>query len=261
MRKPLLLLLLLAGFMFLNRNAFAQGVTTASVNGIITDAKGAIPGATVTITHVPTGTVYATVSRADGRYNIPNLRVGGPYTFKVSFVGYKNFVQDGITLSIGQDQKINTKLEDNLTALSEVVVTGSQGKVINSSRTGARETISRQQIENLPTIARSLQDFTKLTPSANGLAFGGRSSNFNNVTVDGALFNNSFGLSGTLGGQASSQPISLDAIDQIHCPQPKRSANGCHHMCRCSPCLALRFHFVDSEHAVASEYICVARRA
>ncbi|SDP55275.1 Carboxypeptidase regulatory-like domain-containing protein [Mucilaginibacter sp. OK268] len=215
MRKPLLLLLLLAGFMFLNRNAFAQGVTTASVNGIITDAKGAIPGATVTITHVPTGTVYATVSRADGRYNIPNLRVGGPYTFKVSFVGYKNFVQDGITLSIGQDQKINTKLEDNLTALSEVVITGSQGKVINSSRTGARETISRQQIENLPTISRSLQDFTKLTPSANGLAFGGRSSNFNNITVDGALFNNSFGLSGTLGGQASSQPISLDAIDQI----------------------------------------------
>jgi hypothetical protein len=216
MRKPLLLLLLLTGFMFLiNRNASAQGVTTASVNGIVTDAKGAIPGATVAITHLPTGTVYSTVSRADGRYNIPNLRVGGPYTFKVSFIGYKNFVQENIVLSIGQDQKINSKLEDNTTSLSEVVVTGSQGRVINSSRTGARETINRQQIENLPTVNRSLQDFTKLTPSANGLAFGGRSSAFNNVTVDGALFNNSFGLSGTLGGQASSQPISLDAIDQI----------------------------------------------
>jgi len=216
MRKPLLLLLLLTGFMFLiNRTASAQGVTTASVNGIVTDAKGAIPGATVTITHLPTGTVYSTVSRADGRYNIPNLRVGGPYNFKVSFIGYKNFVQEGIVLSIGQDQKINTKLEDNTTSLSEVVVTGSQGKVINSSRTGARETINRQQIESLPTVNRSLTDFTKLTPSANGLAFGGRSSNFNNITVDGALFNNSFGLSGTLGGQTSSQPISLDAIDQI----------------------------------------------
>jgi hypothetical protein len=219
MRKPLLLLLLLACFTFLNRNAFAQGVTTANINGIVTDAKGAIPGATVTITHVPTGTVYATVTRSDGRYNIPNLRVGGPYTFKVSFIGYKNFVQEGITLSIGQDQKINTKLEDNLTSLKEVVVTGSQGKVINSSRTGARETISRQQIDNLPTIARSLQDFTKLTPSANSTgtfnSFGGRSGAYNNVTVDGALFNNSFGLSSTLGGQASSQPISLDAIDQI----------------------------------------------
>ncbi|MGF7038397.1 TonB-dependent receptor [Mucilaginibacter lappiensis] len=220
MRKPLLLLLLLTGFMFLiNRSALAQGVTTASVNGIVADAKGAIPGATVAITHLPTGTVYSTVSRADGRYNIPNLRVGGPYTFKVSFIGYKNFVQEGIVLSIGQDQKINAKLEDNTTSLSEVVVTGSQGRVINSSRTGARETINRQQIENLPTVSRSLQDFTKLTPSANSTgtfnSFGGRSGAYNNVTVDGALFNNSFGLSSTLGGQASSQPISLDAIDQI----------------------------------------------
>ncbi|WP_295719848.1 carboxypeptidase regulatory-like domain-containing protein [Mucilaginibacter sp.] len=216
MRKPLLLLLLLTGLSFLfSRNAAAQGVTTASINGIVTDAKGAIPGATVTITHVPTGTVYASVSRSDGRFNIPNLRVGGPYTFKVTFIGYKDFVQDNITLSIGQDQRIAAALEDNTTNLSEVKVTASGSKVINSSRTGARETISRSQIENLPTVNRSLSDFTKLTPSANGLSFGGRSSNFNNITVDGALFNNSFGLSGTLGGQASSQPISLDAIDQI----------------------------------------------
>ena len=216
MRKPLLLLLLLTGLSFLfSRNAAAQGVTTASINGIVTDAKGAIPGATVTITHIPTGTVYASVSRSDGRFNIPNLRVGGPYTFKVTFIGYKDFVQDNITLSIGQDQRIAAALEDNTTNLSEVKITASGSKVINSSRTGARETISRSQIENLPTVNRSLSDFTKLTPSANGLSFGGRSSNFNNITVDGALFNNSFGLSGTLGGQASSQPISLDAIDQI----------------------------------------------
>jgi len=216
MRKHLLLLLLLTGFTFLmNRNAAAQGVTTASVNGIVTDAKGAIPGATVTITHVPTGTVYASVSRSDGRFNIPNLRVGGPYTFKVSFIGYKTYQLDNITLTIGQDQRIPAKLEDNTTSLGEVVVTAGQGKVINSSRTGARETVNRQQIEALPTLNRSLQDFTKLTPSANGLNFGGRSSGFNNITVDGALFNNSFGLSGTLGGQTASQPISLDAIDQI----------------------------------------------
>lgn len=216
MRKHYLLLLLLIGFSFFTgKSVLAQGVTTASVNGIVTDAKGAIPGATVTITHNPTGTVYSTVTRNDGRYNIPNLRVGGPYTFKVSFIGYATFVQDNITLSIGQDQRIPAQLKDNTTALGEVKIVGTQGKVINSSRTGARETISRQQIENLPTIARSLSDFTKLTPSANGLAFGGRSSSFNNITVDGALFNNSFGLSGTLGGQTSSQPISLDAIDQI----------------------------------------------
>jgi hypothetical protein len=216
MRKHLLLLLLLTGITFFaTKNANAQGVTTAAINGVVADAKGGIPGATVSITHTPTGTVYSTVTRADGRYNIPNLRVGGPYTFKVSFIGYKDFVQDNINLTIGQDQRISAQLEDNTTALKEVVITGGGGKVINSSRTGARETITRSQIETLPTINRSLQDFTKLTPSANGLNFGGRSSTFNNLTVDGALFNNSFGLSGTLGGQTSSQPISLDAIDQI----------------------------------------------
>jgi hypothetical protein len=215
MRKYLLLLLLSVFTIFIRENVKAQGVTTASVNGVITDKQGGIPGATVTITHQPTGTVYSTVTRADGRYNIPNLRVGGPYTFKVTFIGFRDFVQEGITLSIGQDQRISTKLEDNTTSLAEVTVTAGAGKVINSSRTGARETITRTQIENLPTISRSLQDFTRLTPSANGLSFGGRASTYNNITVDGALFNNSFGLSGTLGGQTNSQPISLDAIDQI----------------------------------------------
>ena len=215
MRKYLLFLLLASMSFFTSKNVLAQGVTTASVNGTVSDSKGTIPGATVTITHLPTGSVYSTASRADGRYNLPNLRVGGPYLIKVTFIGYKEFVQEGITLSIGQDQKIDAKIEENNATLAEVKVTATQGKVINTSRTGARETINRNQIESLPTINRSLQDFTKLTPSANGLSFGGRSSGYNNITVDGALFNNSFGLSGTLGGQTSSQPISLDAIDQI----------------------------------------------
>jgi hypothetical protein len=221
MRKHLLLFLLLTGItFFISKNVCGQGVTTANVNGIVNDSKGFVPGATVTITHLPTGTVYSTVTRADGRFNLVNLRVGGPYTFKVTFIGYKDFVQDNINLTIGQDQKIDVKLEDNTTALNEVVVSGKQGKVINSSRTGARETINRQQIDVLPTISRSLSDFTRLTPSANsntvgGNSFGGRSNLYNNVTVDGALFNNSFGLSNTLGGQTNSQPISLDAIDQI----------------------------------------------
>ena len=216
MRKFILLALLLVSVVFFfSNNASAQGVTTASINGLVTDNKGTVPGATITITHLPTGTVYSTVTRTDGRYNIINLRVGGPYTFKVTFIGYKDFLQENINLSVGQDQHIDAKLVDNSTSLNEVVISGKQGKVINSSRTGASETVNRAQIDALPTLNRSLSDFTKLTPSANGLSFGGRSSLFNNVTVDGALFNNSFGLASTLGGQTNSQPISLDAIDQI----------------------------------------------
>ncbi|OCX54498.1 TonB-dependent receptor [Mucilaginibacter sp. PPCGB 2223] len=215
MRKFLLLCLFIIGAASTS-NLFAQGVTTASIHGVVTDSKGGtLPGATVIVTHLPTGTVYSAATRADGRYNLANLRVGGPYTFKISFIGFKDYTQDNITLSIGQDLTLNTKLEDNSTTLKEVTVAGAGGKVINSSRTGARETVTRAQIEALPTINRSLQDYTKLTPSANGLSFGGRSGLYNNITVDGALFNNSFGLSTTLGGQTSSQPISLDAIDQI----------------------------------------------
>jgi hypothetical protein len=209
MTKYLLLLLFICATFFVSKNVSAQGVTTASVNGIVTDSKGPIPGATVTITHLPTGTVYSTVTRTDGRYNLPNLRVGGPYTFKITFIGYKDFVQENIILSIGQDQRTDAKLEDNATALKEVVINGSQGRVINSSRTGASETVTRAQIDALPTLNRSLSDFTKLTPSAtDGLSFGGRSNLFNNMTVDGALFNNSFGLATTLCGQTNSKPIS-----------------------------------------------------
>jgi len=196
----------------------AQGVTTASINGVVTDGKAPVPGATVVLTHVPTGTVYSAITRANGRYNLINVKVGGPYSLKISYVGFNPFVRDNITLSIGQDEAINAKMEDSATDLNQVNVVASQGKVINSSRTGARETITRAQIDALPTINRSLSDFTKLTPSASStspMSFGGRSSTFNNITVDGALFNNSFGLSGTLGGQSNSQPISLDAIDQI----------------------------------------------
>jgi len=215
MRKFLLLCLIIIGAASTG-NLFAQGVTTASIHGVVTDSKGGtLPGATVIVTHLPTGTVYSAATRADGRYNLPNLRVGGPYSFKISFIGFKEYTQNDITLSIGQDLPLNAKLEDNSTTLKEVNVAGAGGKVINSSRTGARETVTRAQIEALPTLNRSLQDFTKLTPSANGLNFGGRSGLYNNITVDGALFNNSFGLSTTLGGQTSSQPISLDAIDQI----------------------------------------------
>jgi len=220
MRKFLLLLLFSVFALSAAKNANAQGVTTASVNGIVNDDKGPVPGATVTITHLPTGTVYTTVSRADGRFNLPNLRVGGPYSFKVTFIGFKPFTQDDITLNIGADKRIDAKLEDAGKTLTEVTVTGAAGKVINSSRTGASETITRAQIDVLPTVNRSLNDITKLTPSANsttvgGLSFGGRSNLYNNLTVDGALFNNSFGLSSSLGGQTGAQPISMDAIDQV----------------------------------------------
>jgi hypothetical protein len=209
---------ILAAFTFLfffYSISFAQE-TTSQILGLVSDGKAGLPGATVIALHTPTGTKYTTTTRKDGRYNLPGLRVGGPYTITVSYVGYKPEKQDSIILTVGQDFAGDFVLKPESQQLTEVVITGSaQNKIFNNSRTGSQEIISRAQMQQLPTINRSITDFTKLEPTSNGLSFSGTSSSYNNITVDGADFNNSFGLSGTLGGQANAQPIALDAIDQI----------------------------------------------
>ena len=215
MRKQLLYLFMsllsVGGF-----NQLLAQETTSEIQGLVTDGKGGLRGATIVATHQPTGTVYTTTSRTDGHYNLPNLRVGGPYLIKVSFVGFEGQQKDSVYLDLGQAFKGDFSLQASSTTLTEVVVAARRSdKVFNSARTGAQEVITLAQIQRLPTINRSLQDFTKLEPTANGLNIGGRSNQYNNVTVDGANFNNSFGLASTLGGQTGSQPISLDAIEQI----------------------------------------------
>lgn len=201
--------------MLLSGSLVAQE-TTSEIQGTVTDKTNPLAGAVVTAIHVPSGTKYVTTTRKDGRYNLPNLKVGGPYQVTASYIGFKPETQENISLSLGQEFKANFDLTVSTSALTDVVVTGTrQDKLINNNRTGSQEIVSRTQIERLPTINRSLQDFTKLEPTSNSTSFGGRSAQYNNITVDGANFNNSFGLSGLLGGQTNSQPISLDAIEQI----------------------------------------------
>jgi len=209
-------LFVLAALLLVAQLSWGQGATTAAMSGTITDTKGAaLPGATVIAVHTPTNTQYVAPTNADGRFNMQNMRVGGPYTVKVTFVGYQDFNRTGVSLTLAENFRLDVKLGEGATQLTEVTVTGRQNPVINADRTGAATTVQRAQIERLPTINRSFDDFTRLTPQANGQSFGGRSSAFNNITIDGAIFNNSFGLSSTVGGQANAQPISLDAIDQI----------------------------------------------
>ncbi len=211
MRKLLLLttLVLVTGAV-----AWAQGVTTGTLSGTVTNDKGeSLPGATVIAVHTPSGSEYGTTTREDGRYNIPNARVGGPYKITVTFVGFQQQVKEGINLTLGGTVSTNFSMSESGTELNEVTVTASS--VINSDRTGTLTNISNKQITQLPTLSRSFNDYVRLTPQANGTSFGGRSNGYNNITVDGALFNNAFGLSGTVGGQANAQPISLDAVDQI----------------------------------------------
>jgi hypothetical protein len=216
MFKRLLAFSILLIALWAGREAAAQGVTTAAISGLVTDGKEALPGATVVAIHTPSGTQYATVTRPDGRYNFPNVRIGGPYTITITFVGYKEQKVEGVNLAIGQNFNFSPQLSDSGVELSEVVVTSTRNPVLNSDRTGAATNISRETIQSLPTLNRSFNDYVRLTPQAgSGSSFAGRNGGYNNITIDGALFNNAFGLSGQVGGQTNAQPISLDAVDQI----------------------------------------------
>ena len=206
--------LLLSLSLLIGISATAQE-TTSEIQGTVSSGKEKLAGAVITALHTPTGTVYKTTTRQDGRYNLPNVKIGGPYTVSVSFVGYKPTTEDEISLVVGQVYKQNFELVQATTSLKDVVVKSGNDKIFNNSRTGSQELISRSQIDRLPTINRSIQDFVKLEPTANGLNIGGRSNQYNNMTIDGANFNNSFGLSSILGGQTGAQPVSLEAIEQI----------------------------------------------
>jgi hypothetical protein len=193
-------------------------VTTASIAGVITDESGAgLPGATVAAIHLPTGTPYGVTTRAEGQFNLPNLRIGGPYRITISYVGYQTETIENIFLSLGQKLPLNQTLKSSSKELTEVVVRSNANDVLNNNRTGPQTNISSEQLRNLPTIKRSVFDYTRLNPMAGGDgSFGGRNSRFNNFALNGAIFNNPFGLdASTPGGQSDAQPVSLDAIEQI----------------------------------------------
>jgi Carboxypeptidase regulatory-like domain len=216
MRKNLLLTfgLLLSSVMAL----FAQGVTTATVNGKISDQKGeSLPGANIVATHTPSGTTYGTTTLQDGRFTIPSMRVGGPYTFKASFIGYKEQIKENVFLELGQVLIINFSMQDESTQLSEIVVSAAQDPVLNSDKMGASTNFSTKQLQGLPSIGRDFRDITRLTPQAGGsqFSFGGRSALYNNLTIDGATVNNVFGLNPLPAGQSGSTPFSIDAIEQV----------------------------------------------
>lgn len=212
MKKTLVLLFALT----LVLNVTAQ-VTTSKIKGIVTDNAGEpIYGANVIVLHIPTGTVSGTVTRENGRYSVPNLRVGGPYKVTFSYVGFTSQDVNNVYLTLGKTTNIDGKIVEEGVSLDEVVITSSKSKVFNSDRTGAQTSVSALQLKTLPTISRSASDFTRLEPTASGNSFGGRNDQYNNFSLDGAVFNNPFGLdAATPGGQTDSQPISLDAIEQI----------------------------------------------
>ena len=209
--------LFLAIFFFIAMSSFAQ-VTTSNIRGLVVDDQNQpLPDASVVAIHIPTGTKYGGTTNFDGRFNLLNMRVGGPYTVTVTYVGFKTQQFADINLTLGKTFPINVVLEPNPEQLEEVVLTATTGNnIFGNDRTGAETSVGRRELTRLPTISRSQADFTRLEPSSSSGSFGGRNDQFNNFSLDGAIFNNPFGLdAATPGGQTDAQPVSLDAIDQI----------------------------------------------
>ncbi|MCH2655352.1 MAG: carboxypeptidase regulatory-like domain-containing protein [Flavobacteriales bacterium] len=210
MKKLIFLFLITCGYL-------TAQVTTSSISGVIVDdANIELEGANVVATHIPTGTTYGAVTNQDGRFNMVNMRVGGPYTVSISYIGFNQQDFDNIFLTLGKSETISLAMTPDSQELKDVVVTANASDVFSSNRTGARTSVGRRQLSTLPSISRAAADYTRLEPTASNGSFGGRNDQFNNYSLDGAIFNNPFGLdAATPGGQTEAQPISIDAIEQI----------------------------------------------
>jgi len=190
-------------------------VTTSSMSGKVTDNNGEpLEGATILATHVPSGTRYGAMANNQGSYSIQGMRPGGPYSVNVSFIGYKTESYTEITLALGENTTINSTLTSTAMEMATVTVVGYATSKFNTTRTGAVTNITNAQIDNLPTVNRSITDVTRLSPyGGNGMTFVGSDGRTANFTVDGANFNNNFGLNSALPGGGN--PISIEAIQEL----------------------------------------------
>ena len=209
------LIFLVAMLLTLSLTAMAQ-ITTSSMAGKVTldDQNGEeVIGATVVAIHEPSGTRYTAVTNTSGRFSINGMRTGGPYEVTVSYIGFQPKTVKGIILQLAETYNLSVMLSEDANELAEVVVSGKASKFA-AEKTGAATNISSSQITNMPTVSRSITDVTRLSPyGGNGMSFAGADGRTANFTVDGANFNNNFGLSDGLPGGGN--PISIDAIEEL----------------------------------------------
>ena len=212
--------LLIAMLVLVVSVAMAQ-VTTSGISGKVTSQGEEVIGATVTATHQPSGTVYRAVTNTDGRFSIQGMRPGGPYKVEVSYIGYQPKTFKDVSLNLGESQNLSCTLQEDAHELQEVVVSGKAG--LNGTKTGAAQSINAQQIAEMPSISHSIADIARMNAqvSTNGqsgaMSFAGINNRYNSFQIDGVMNNDVFGLTsnGSNGGQANTQPVSMETVDQI----------------------------------------------
>ena len=210
-------LLVLTAVLLTSVMSMMAQVTTSGIGGLVMADNEEVIGATVTAKHIPSGTVYRAVTNIDGRYTIAGMRAGGPYEIEIAYIGYQTKKFSDVQLALGENSVIDATLSEGTEMLSEVVVKGTANNTMRSDRSGAVTNLNAQAMSVVPTVGRNMADLMKLTPqssSASGMAIGGGNYRQSSVTIDGASFNNAFGMGSSLlpGGGT---PISLDALDQM----------------------------------------------
>ena len=206
------LYVMIAAFMLMISSAVAQ-VTTSGMSGKVKADNEDVIGATVEAVHTPSGTRYVAVTNTKGQFNINGMRSGGPYEVTISYIGYETKKVNGVVLQLGETYNLNTTMNEDTQVLGEVVVQGKASK-LNIERMGATTNITSAQMAAVPTVSRSITDMTRLSPyGGNGMTFQGSDGRTANFTVDGADFNQNFGLSDALPGGGN--PISIDAIEEM----------------------------------------------
>src|SRR5688572_9803748 len=196
----------------------SQGVTTAALTGIVSDERGdALSAANVVAVHQPSGTEYRASVTSSGRYNLPNLRVGGPYRVTVTSLGYEPKSESDLNLGLGQSLRLDFRLKRQAVELAGVTVTADRDEILNAGRTGASMRVSELKAAVTPSIKRSTRDLTKLDPRSDGnMSFAGKNWLYNNISLDGSYFNNPFGLDDPApGGQTNAEPVPYDAVAEL----------------------------------------------
>ena len=210
------ILLITVAILTVSLSVFAQ-VTTSGITGAVMAGGEEAIGATITAKHVPSGSVYRAVTNIDGHYTITGMKAGGPYEVEVSYIGFQTAKFSDVQLSLGQNAVVDASLSEGSEMIQEIVVTAKANNTMRSDRSGAVTNLNASQMAAVPTIGRSMTDLMKMTPqssSASGMAIGGGNYRQSFVTIDGASFNDSFGMEPTpLPGGGT--PISLEALDQM----------------------------------------------
>ena len=210
--------LLIATVVLLSSITAMAQVTTSTITGKVTDNREDIIGATIKATHQPSGTVYYAVSNVDGLYSIPAMKAGGPYEIEVSYIGYQTKKFTDIQLELGQTMMLDVVINENAQQLKEVQVIAPTRNTMRSDRSGPVTNLNAEAMTTIPTVGRQLTDYMKMIPqssSSTGFAVGGGNFRQSNITVDGASFNDNFGLGAASPLPGGGAPIALDAIEQV----------------------------------------------